>query len=159
MLTPREFMKLVISVLFLIGLCSNNRPLVAAAAPFWPRFHGPKGDNISTETGLLKKWLKQGPELVWTVEEIGHGFAGVTVADGMIYTAGDIGDDLTITAMDMNGQIQWQVNNGAAWRGSVPGARGTPTVDGNRLYHENTHGHAATCRHDLPSIRKNVTPH
>jgi hypothetical protein len=27
-----------------------------SGSPFWPRFHGPKGDNLSTDTGLLKKW-------------------------------------------------------------------------------------------------------
>jgi outer membrane protein assembly factor BamB len=42
--------------------------------------------------------------------------------------------------LDMNGRVQWQAKNGAAWTESGPsGARGTPTVDGNRLYHENAH--------------------
>jgi outer membrane protein assembly factor BamB len=40
----------------------------------------------------------------------------------------------------MHGRIQWQANSGKAWTGSGPaGARGTPTIDGNRLYHENAH--------------------
>ena len=38
----------------LLLLCSA----IYAADPdgFWPQFHGPNRDNISTETGLLKKW-------------------------------------------------------------------------------------------------------
>jgi outer membrane protein assembly factor BamB len=106
----------------------------------WPRFHGPKGDNISTETGLLKKWPEQGPRLLWTAKEIGQGFAGVTIADGRIYTAGDAGDELIIFALDMDGQVQWRVHSGSAWRETGPaGARGTPTIDGDRLYQENAH--------------------
>ncbi len=127
--------------LILAGLlCSGAPQAIAVEAYCWPRFHGPKGDNISTETALLKHWPQQGPRLLWTAKGIGQGFAGVTIADGMIYTAGDIGDDLVIFALDMEGRIQWQAENGASWSQSGPsGARGTPTVDGNRLYHENAH--------------------
>ena len=130
----------LISLLFLIGFSSNSYPLAAADPPSWPRFHGPKGDSISTETGLLKEWPEQGPKLLWTAKGIGHGFASVTIAEGSIYTAGDVDGANVITAMDMDGRIQWQVKNGEAWTGTGPdGARATPTIDGDRLYHENAH--------------------
>ena len=115
---------------------SVNGPLPADDAPFWPRFHGPKGDNISTDTGLLAEWPEGGPQLVWTAQPLGKGYASVTIADSLIYTAGDIGDHNVITALDMNGRIQWQFNNGRSW---TRGAQGTPTIDDNRLYHENAH--------------------
>jgi len=131
---------LLISLSFLVGLSSSSFPLAAADTPFWPRFDGPNGDRISTETGLMKKWPEPGPNLLWNAKGIGKGFAGVTIADGWIFTAGDIDDANVITAMNMDGRIQWQVKNGASWTGSGPGgARGTPTVDGDRLYHENAH--------------------
>ena len=123
------------------GVCAGIVRVADAAAPSWPRFHGPRGDNISTETGLLKKWPEGGPKLLWAAEGIGHGYAGVTIAEGMIYTAGDVDKLNVITAIDMDGRIQWRFENGSAWRGSGPrGARGTPTIDGKRLYHENAHG-------------------
>ena len=106
----------------------------------WPRFHGPNNDNISTETGLLKKWPKDGPKLLWTAKDLGAGYSGVTIADGMIYTNGDIGEKNVITALDMNGKLRWQVENGEAWKGSFPGSRSTPTIDGDRLYHESPLG-------------------
>lgn len=131
---------LLIGLSFLIELSSSGFPLAAADMPFWPRFDGPNGDRVSTESGLMKKWPESGPKLLWTAKGIGQGFAGVTMADGWIYTAGDIDDANVITALNMDGRIQWQVKNGAAWTGSGPGgARGTPTVDGDRLYHENAH--------------------
>jgi hypothetical protein len=112
----------------------------ATDVPFWPRFHGPDGDNLSTETGLLKQWPEGGPELAWSTKGIGHGFASVSIAGGMIYTNGNVDDKTMITALDMDGNIRWQVENGAAWTKDVPGTRGTPTLDGDRLYHESPLG-------------------
>jgi outer membrane protein assembly factor BamB len=112
----------------------------AAEVPFWPRFHGPNGDNLSTETGLLKQWPDGDPELAWSTKGIGHGFAGVSIAGGMIYTDGNVDEKTRITALDMDGNILWQVENGPAWTKDHPGTRGTPTLDGDRLYHESPLG-------------------
>lgn len=120
--------------------------LIAAGAvcagedPFWPQFHGPRRDNISAETGLLKKWPEKGPDLLWTANGLGHGFSSISAAGGMIYTAGNIEKDTVITALDLDGKTVWQVKNGSAWMKSVPGTRGTPTIDGDRLYHQSPTG-------------------
>lgn len=115
----------------------------STTGPYWPRFHGPRGDNISDDTGLLESWPSDGPPLVWKVEGIGRGYASVTIADGRIFTAGDIDDKLIITAMDMNGNILWQKANGPAWTKNYPGSRGTPTIDGDRVYHLGASGDLA----------------
>ena len=117
-----------------------NAQANAAAAGLWPRFHGPKGDNISTETGLLKKWPEGGPKLLWTAKGIGIGYSSVTIAEGFIYTNGDIDGKNVITALDTNGKMRWQVENSQAWEKSYSGSRGTPTIDAKRLYHENALG-------------------
>jgi outer membrane protein assembly factor BamB len=122
------------------GLGVGALPAAAADAPFWPQFHGPKRNNLSTETGLLKQWPEGGPRLLWTARRIGHGFASVSMADGLVYTCGNIDGKTVITALDLKGNIQWQVENGAAWTGDKEGTRGTPTIDGNRLYHESPLG-------------------
>ncbi|MCP4614739.1 MAG: PQQ-like beta-propeller repeat protein [Planctomycetes bacterium] len=106
----------------------------------WPQFHGPNRDNISTEKGLLKKWPVNGPALIWTTRELGHGFSSVSIANGIIYTASSIGKHTVVIALDLDGKILWQVKNGKSWTGSHPGSRSTPTIDGNRLYHQNPHG-------------------
>jgi len=120
-------------------------PLVTAfitatpvAAGDWPQFHGPRRDNISTETGLLKRWPEGGPKLLWTARGLGHGFASISVKDGGIYTAGNIGDHTVVTALGTGGKTQWQVKCGGAWtrRGLYPGTRGTPTLDDGRFYYE-----------------------
>jgi hypothetical protein len=139
MLLPRPSSGLLASTILLAAVLGSP-PLLATEDAFWPQFHGPERDNRSTDTGLLKRWPEGGPKLLWKTRGIGHGFANVSMADGRIYTAGSIDANTVITAMDMDGQILWQVANGKAWEEPVSGARGTPTIDGRRLYHEGPYG-------------------
>ena len=37
----------------------------------WPQFRGPERTGISEETGLLREWPADGPQLVWRVDELG----------------------------------------------------------------------------------------
>ena len=109
----------------------------------WPQFHGPNRDNISRETGLLKKWPEGGPKLLWTAEGCGLGFSTVAIKDGMIYTAGTFGKETCVLAFDLNDKLKWKKLNGGRWE--VPkhkgwarhydGARATPTVDDGLVYH------------------------
>ncbi len=110
------------------------------SAPFWPAFQGPQGDNISTETGLLQQWPEEGPPLLWTAEGIGEGYASVSLANGLIYTAGNLDDKTVVTAFGLDGEVRWQAPAGNAWTGSYPGTRSTPTIDGDRLYYQNPLG-------------------
>ena len=106
----------------------------------WPQWRGPNRDGISTETGLLKQWPDGGPKLLWTAKGIGVGFASVAIADGLIYTAGNKGADMLLTAIGLDGQAKWQVKVGPAYTKDSPGSRGTPTVDGGCVYYEDPNG-------------------
>ena len=130
----------ITSLIFTLSVFLANVTYAADKNSFWPQFHGPNRDNISTEKGLLKKWPKNGPALLWTTKGLGHGYSSISIADGMIYTAGSIGKHTVIIALNLDGKMLWQVKNGKAWTGAYPGSRGTPTIDGNRLYHQNPHG-------------------
>src|SRR5438445_4419531 len=55
----------------------------------WPQFRGPNRDDISTDTGLLKKWPKAGPPVEWQATGVGSGYSSVAVADGRVYTMGN----------------------------------------------------------------------
>ena len=115
-------------------------PAAAEPSGNWPQFHGPRRDNLSTETGLLKTWPEGGPRLLWTVSGLGHGFSTVAVSDGVLYTTGNVGDDTVITALSLDGKVLWRVANGPSYERDKPGTRSTPTLDGGRLYHENAEG-------------------
>lgn len=118
--------------------------LVAASgiawAADWPQWRGPNRDGVSTEKGLLREWPQNGPALLWTAKGLGEGFATVAIADGLIYTAGNVGPDTIITALDLSGAVKWRAKNGKACTADYAGARGTPTIDEGMLYHENADG-------------------
>ena len=125
-------------LLTLTPLATN--PARAADAPSWPRFHGPSGDNLSTETGLLKAWPEDGPPLVWTATGMGEGYSGVALAGGKIYTAGNVGGKTVVTALDLDGKTLWQAECGKPWTSGPGGTRSTPTIEGDRLYYETPYG-------------------
>jgi outer membrane protein assembly factor BamB len=118
-------------------------PMAAADSPSWPEFHGPGRTNISPETGLLKKWPDEGPPLVWKFSQCGRGYSGVTIAEGMIFTAGDFDDVETLLTLDMDGRLLWKADNGEAWHGASPGSRTMPTYSEGVLYHMSPHGRLA----------------
>ena len=130
----------IFSLIFILSLILTSIAYPARQDSFWPQFHGPNRDNISTEKNLLKKWPENGPALLWTAKGLGHGYSSISIADGMIYTAGSIEKNTVIIALNLEGRILWQVKNGKPWTGDRPGTRGTPTIDGNRLYHQSPHG-------------------
>ena len=131
--------RLIILVLLTGLVCRAD----ADATAEWPQFHGPRRDNKSDETGLLKSWPADGPKLLWRATGIGHGYSSVAMAGGTIYTAGNVNKDTVITALDLDGRIKWTARNGPACKHSHKGTRGTPTIDGERLYHEGADGDVA----------------
>jgi outer membrane protein assembly factor BamB len=133
---------LAVSICLFVGLAICPMSVMAKDAN-WPQFHGPRQDNISTETGLMTQWPEDGPTLVWTAEEIGTGWTGVTISDGRIFTAGGVEEeDATVVfCLDMDGKVVWQTPVGSiCTAGRYKGARGTPTVDGDRVYYETGNG-------------------
>ena len=125
-------------------LCSP--PLSASEVsdgPAWPEHHGPGRTNISPERNLLKKWPEDGPRKLWTYSQCGKGYSGVTIAEGMIFTAGDFGREQKLLALNMDGNLLWEASNGDAWRGASPGSRSTPTYSEGALYHLNPAGRLA----------------
>ncbi len=146
MFTSLRTIRQSISIILTGGLIAASAACAAEKGPFWPQFHGPKRDNMSGETGLLKAWPENGPALIWTAKGLGHGYSGVSIAGGMIYTAGNIDKDTVITALDLDGKVLWQVKNGPAWTKEIPGTRSTPTIDADRLFHQSPLGELVCLR-------------
>lgn len=101
----------------------------------WPRFRGPGGDGVSTETGLLKAWPDGGPKVVWRTD-LGGGYSGISVAAGRVYTMfADGSDEFAICLEADSGREIWRHltdGNFKDMHGSGP--RSTPTVDGDVVY-------------------------
>jgi len=117
--------------------------LIASPEPGWPQWRGKRRDGVCDETGLLQQWPAEGPKLLWRSAGLGRGYSAPIVTGGRIYITGDVGDELHIFALDLQGKLVWQAKNGRAWKGPTPGARAGCAFSAGRLYHLNAHGRVA----------------
>jgi outer membrane protein assembly factor BamB len=106
----------------------------AAEQPSWPQWQGPKRNNISEETGLLKSWPQGGPKMLWSCSGLGQGYSTVSIADGKIYTTGMVNKEGILFCIDWAGKELWKKVYGPEWTGDRPGTRCTPTIDGDKVY-------------------------
>jgi outer membrane protein assembly factor BamB len=116
-------------------LCVTSAALAQTAAN-WPQWRGPNRDGISKETGLLKQWPAEGPPLAWKATGAGRGYSSFAIANGKLYTMGLRGDQEFVVAFDVaTGKEVWATAHGSAFRNDRgDGPRGTPTIDGDRIY-------------------------
>ncbi len=142
----------------------------AATATDWPQWRGPNRDGKSTETNLLREWPEGGPPLAWRAAGLGAGYSSISIADGKIFTMGDLdGEDLdgeedvesegepkgetggetggeteggqyVIALAEDGGELLWKTRVGDRHDAGRGGSRSTPTVDGGYLYVVTTDG-------------------
>jgi outer membrane protein assembly factor BamB len=113
-------------------------PALSGAAD-WPQWRGPDRDGRSQETGLLKEWPKDGPPLIWHAKDIGDGYSTPAVVGERIFVISNRGlDNEFVQAMSVaDGKQLWTTKLGKVGPNQgpqYPGARSTPTVDGEVLY-------------------------
>jgi hypothetical protein len=102
----------------------------------WPQWMGPERDGLTTETGLLESWPEGGPKQVWLFDDCGVGYSGPAVVGDRLYIMGSRGGTTQLICLASDsGKELWakplgpELDNG--WGN---GPRGTPTVDGDRVY-------------------------
>jgi outer membrane protein assembly factor BamB len=125
--------------LFLVAAGCGLSALTAGAAD-WPQWRGPHRNGISQETGLLKEWPKEGPKLLWQVNDIGYGYGAPAIVGDRLYLVGNRGlEEEFVEALAVkDGKRIWSRRLGKVGkpqqRPNFPAARSTPTVDGNLVY-------------------------
>jgi outer membrane protein assembly factor BamB len=114
---------------------------ITACAADWPQFRGPNRDGVSTETGLLKEWPKDGPALLWSYKDAGVGYSGPAIIGERLYLTGGRGDSEFVFALDLSAHPPkelWAAKIGPLfqWKGNSwnEGPNATPTIDGELLY-------------------------
>jgi outer membrane protein assembly factor BamB len=112
---------------------------LTALAADWPQWRGPQRNGISAETGLLKEWPKEGPRLLWQVNNIDYGYSTPSVVGDRIYLLSNKGnDDEFVQALEVkDGKQVWSARLGKVGPNQgpqYPAARSTPTVDGEVLF-------------------------
>lgn len=126
--------RLVLAIALGVSCCS-----LCATADDWPQWRGPSRNGISKETGLLKQWPEKGPRLIWHQKDIGDGYSTPSVVGERLYLMSNRGmDEEFVQARNVRdgGEI-WTTRVGKVGpnRGpQYPGARSTPTVEGESIY-------------------------
>ena len=102
----------------------------------WPQWRGPDRTGLSKETGLMKQWPATGPPRVWLTSNLGAGYGSIAVTASRIFVQGLKGSESTVSSLNQaDGKLVWSKAVGPTGSNDQgPGPRGTPTVDGDRLY-------------------------
>ena len=106
----------------------------------WPQWRGPLRNGLSSETGLLKQWPEKGPAVTWSITNLGEGYGSVAVRADRIYVQGTSGaageaKSAVFCLNRADGKTIWSVAFGPrVEQDKGNGPRGTPTLDGDRLY-------------------------
>jgi len=113
---------------------------MGAPASDWPQWRGPERNGISQESGLLKQWPKEGPKLLWQVNDIGDGYSTPAVVGTRIYLMSNRGmeNEFVQALSTQDGKPIWTTRVGNVGNPNqdppYPKARSTPTVDGDFIY-------------------------
>ena len=138
-------------------LLAGLTPSAVVHAADWPQWQGPDRTRISKETGLLKEWPTDGPRVIWTANNLGTGYGSMAVAGDRVFLQGARGSESVVIALNRaDGKEVWakalgpietrmRTNMGA-------GPRGTPTVDGDRLYVLTENGDLACLKTDGSAV-------
>ena len=110
--------------------------VLPASALDWPQWRGPDRTDVSKETGLLKQWPERGPKQAWLYNQAGLGYAGPSIAQGKLFIMGTRDNEEILIAVDANtGKEVWFAKMGKILENNWGnGPRGTPTVDGDKVY-------------------------
>lgn len=102
----------------------------------WFQWRGPNRDGQSAETGLLQQWPQGGPPRLWQATGAGDGYSSFSASNGRLYTLGARGGTEYVMSFDAaTGKKLWETPNGQRFRNDRgDGPRGTPTIDGDRVY-------------------------
>ncbi len=107
-----------------------------ASAKDWPQWRGPNRNGKLEGTGLKLDWTKSQPKHLWTIEGMGSGYASLSIADGKLYTTGNLPEGQAVICVDLDSHERvWATPlTGKAPKHGYPGSRCTPTLDGDHCY-------------------------
>ena len=98
------------------------------------QWRGEGRDGVYKETGLLKVWPDEGPQLLWSFDGLGEGHTSVAVASGKIYITGMHDDVLMLYVFDMTGSLLTEKEIGKEWNTNWNGTRSSVCINDGKLY-------------------------
>jgi len=133
----------IIAVLFSVMLlsCQQQKAFPSAAEQLNSQWRGENRDGMYlNETGLLKSWPADGPQLLWHFDGLGEGYTSAAIANGKIYITGLSDDKLWLYALDLKGQLLAKKEISKEWQQGHDGPRSTVCVNDGKLYIYNALG-------------------
>jgi len=141
------FATLALAASFVVAMSGQSAPRPDGD---WPQWRGPDRSGLSQESRLLKQWPSGGPPVVWSSSNLGGGYGSISTSGDRIFVQGLRNRQSIVSALNRSdGKGLWSKALGPGLendRGSGP--RGTPTVDGDRLYVLTENGDLACMKHD-----------
>jgi outer membrane protein assembly factor BamB len=115
--------------------CVLMNALTTYAQPF-QGWRGVNRDGIYNETGLLKTWSENGPQLLWVTHDAGKGYSSPVVVGDKLYITGlnDDNDKEVFVAYTLDGKQLYRTIYGSAWKDSYIDSRTTPSIVGDKAY-------------------------
>ncbi len=98
------------------------------------QWRGPDREGIFYETGLLKSWPEDGPEMIWSFEGLGAGHSSIGIGNESIFINGMPDTIGVLYSFDLEGNLQWQKEYGVEWHKNYTGSRSTPLVVDGLVY-------------------------
>lgn len=98
------------------------------------QWRGKNREGIYTETGLLKQWPENGPELLWSSGVLGEGYSSPAIANDKIYITGMIDSTGYLFVFDLKGNLLATKDYGLEWNENYNGTRSAVNVNDGRLY-------------------------
>lgn len=105
--------------------------LYAQAQVGWRNDH----TGIYNETGLLKSWPAEGPELLWHFDGLDFGFSSVSIDQGKLFVTGLTDGKGYLYVLDTNGKLLNKVEYGTEFTGdNFVGTRSTAIPHEGKVY-------------------------
>lgn len=103
----------------------------------WPRFLGPQGTSVSTETGILSPWPREGLKLLWQ-RKLGIGYAMPSIAGGKLFHFERVGRTARCVCLTADeGKELWTFDYPTDYRDKYNyngGPRCCPVIDGDLVF-------------------------
>ncbi len=126
----------IVAIFTVIILCQ-----IQVSAQEIAQWRGENRDGIYNETGLLKQWPADGPNMLWHYDELGPGHASAAVTNDFVYTSGTTEEGIGfVIALNHMGQKVWQTEIGKEWMDNFDGTRSTPLIYNGKLYIMSSYG-------------------
>jgi hypothetical protein len=122
----------IISILFCL-ICSNCVNASKDTPKNW-QWRGENRNGMYNETGLLKEWPADGPQLLWKFERLGDGHTSVAIAGEKIYATGMHDSTLILYMFDMKGMLLTEKEIGKEWNTNWNGTRSSVCINEGKLY-------------------------